>query len=50
MRASAASAGIAVTKGILVYLYAREPVLIAALAIGQFIGTWLTLKVIHRPK
>lgn len=48
LRSPLASGGIAITKGILVYMYAREPLLIVALAVGQVIGTWLTLRLIHR--
>jgi len=44
------SAGlIGIFKAILVITYVREPVMIAALAVGQVCGTWLTLRFIrHR--
>jgi hypothetical protein len=48
IKAPLASGGIAVFKGILVCLYVREPIHIAALAVGQVIGTFLTLKLIHK--
>ena len=38
---------IAVGKAILVIQYVREPPVIAALALGQVAGTWLTLRVIQ---
>lgn len=39
---------IAIGKGVLVYNYARDPWQIGTLAVGQVIGTWLTLKVIKK--
>lgn len=39
---------IAVGKAVLVYIYARDPLQIAALAVGQVVGTFLTLTVINR--
>jgi len=39
---------IAIGKGTLVYIYARDPLQIATLAVGQVLGTFLTLKVINR--
>ena len=38
---------IAVGKGILVVAYVRDPWQIATLAVGQVLGTWLTLTVIN---
>jgi len=38
---------IAVGKAVLVLQYVREPLAIAALAVGQVAGTWLTLTVIQ---
>ena len=49
LKAPLASGGIAVFKGILVCLYVREPIQIAALAVGQIIGTYITLRLIHKP-
>jgi hypothetical protein len=37
---------IAIGKGILVYTYTRKPIQIATLAVGQVIGTYLTLNII----
>ena len=39
---------IGVGKAILVVNYVREPLTIAALALGQMAGTWLTLTVINQ--
>ena len=39
---------IAVGKAVLVIQYVREPLSIAALAVGQVAGTWLTLAIIKR--
>jgi len=41
------SGAIAVFKAILVIQYVREPIVIAALAIGQIVGTYLTLRLIN---
>lgn len=49
MRAPLFAGAIAIGKGILVVNYVREPLAgIATLAVGQVIGTWLTLKFIKR--
>jgi len=48
VRAPLASGGIAVLKAILVIQYVREPAMIAALALGQVVGTYLTLRFIKR--
>lgn len=48
VRGPIASGAIAIGKGILVVNYVREPAAIITLAIGQIIGTWLTLKFIRR--
>jgi hypothetical protein len=47
LRGPLASGGIAVLKAILVIQYVREPVMIAALAIGQVVGTYVTLRLIN---
>ena len=49
LKAPLASGGIAIFKAILVCLYVREPVMIAALTVGQVIGTYITLRLIHKP-
>jgi len=41
---------IAVGKAMLVIQYVHEPLAIAALALGQVAGTWLTLRVIQLRK
>lgn len=48
VRGPLASGAIGVFKAILVIKYVREPLMIAALAVGQVVGTWLMLKVIRR--
>lgn len=47
-RAPLSSGGIAIFKAILVIMYVREPLMIAALVIGQMIGSWLTLSLIKK--
>ena len=42
------SGAIAIFKAILVIQYVKEPLTIAALAVGQIIGTYLTLRIIKR--
>jgi len=37
---------IAIGKGVLVYVYSKDPFQIGVLAIGQVLGTWLTLTII----
>jgi hypothetical protein len=46
IRAPIASGAIAILKAILVIAYVKEPIQIGALALGQMIGTHLTLKII----
>lgn len=48
VRGPLASGAIGIFKAILVIKYVREPLMIAALALGQVVGTWLTLKAIRR--
>lgn len=48
VRGPVASGLIAIGKAVLVIAYVREPIAVAALALGQVVGTWLTLKVIRR--
>jgi len=48
LRGPMASGLIAVGKAVLVIAYVREPIMVAALALGQVAGTWLTLKIIRR--
>ena len=48
IRGPASAGAIAVLKAILVIQYVHEPVTIAALALGQILGTYLTLKFIKR--
>jgi len=48
VRAPAAAGAIAIFKAVLVIQYVREPIMIAALAIGQVIGTYMTLRFIKR--
>ena len=50
LRGPISSGLIAVGKAILVIAYVREPLMVAALALGQVAGTWLTLKAIQRRK
>lgn len=50
IRAPIASGAIAVLKAILVIAYVKEPIQIAALMLGQMVGTYLTLKIIKRGK
>jgi len=44
VKAPISSGLIGVFKAILVIAYVREPVMITALALGQVLGTWLTLR------
>jgi len=48
VRGPLASGMIAIFKAILVIQYVREPIMIASLAVGQVIGTYLTLGLIKR--
>lgn len=50
IRGPLASGGIAILKAILVIYYVHEPWLIAALAVGQVVGTYITLKIIAKQK
>jgi len=49
-RAPIASGFIGALKAVLVLAYVREPIQIAALVVGQVVGTYLTLKIIKRGK
>jgi len=47
VRGPLSAGAIGVLKAILVIQYVREPLMIAALALGQMVGTWLTLRLIR---
>lgn len=47
VRGPLASGAIAIFKAILVIKYVREPLMIVTLALGQVVGTYLTLRIIR---